>query len=38
MLGGVTVMEEILKVRFEDVPSKHKSEHEGYEYYKRELV
>lgn len=31
-------MEEILKVRFEDVPSKHKSEHEGYEYYKRELV
>lgn len=31
-------MDDILKVRFEDIPSKHKSEHDGYEYYKRELV
>jgi uncharacterized cupin superfamily protein len=31
-------MEEILMARFEDVPSKHISEHDGYEYYKREFV
>lgn len=31
-------MDEILKVRFQDVPLKHKNEHPGYEYYKRELV
>lgn len=31
-------MDEILKVRLEDVPQKHKNEHEGYEYYKHELV
>ncbi len=29
---------EILKIKMEDVPAKHKNEHEGYEYYKRELV
>lgn len=31
-------MDDLLKVRFEDVPSKHKNEHDEYEYYKRELV
>lgn len=31
-------MEDILKVRIRDIPLKHKCEHDGYEYYKRELV
>lgn len=31
-------MDEILKLKFQDIPPKHKNEHEGYEYYKRELV
>lgn len=31
-------MDEILRVKLQDIPSKHKSEHQGYEYYKRELV
>lgn len=31
-------MDELLKVRLEDVPQKHKNEYEGYEYYKRDLV
>lgn len=31
-------MDEVKILRFEDVPQAHKNEHEGYEYYKRELV
>ncbi len=31
-------MDEILKVRLTDIQPKHKNEHAGYEYYKRELV
>lgn len=31
-------MDEILKIRIQDVPIKHKNEHDGYEYFKRELV
>lgn len=31
-------MKGIMKVRLQDIPAKHKCEHEGYEYYKRELV
>lgn len=31
-------MDEILKVRLDDIPLKHKCEHDGYEYYRRELV
>lgn len=31
-------MDEILKLRFEDIPRKYKHEHDGYEYHKRELV
>jgi uncharacterized cupin superfamily protein len=31
-------MDEIRKVKFQEIPQKHKSEHPGYEYYKRELV
>jgi uncharacterized cupin superfamily protein len=31
-------MDDILKVRFEDIPSKHKSEHDEFEYNKKELV
>ncbi|OOM77640.1 cupin domain-containing protein [Clostridium sp. BL-8] len=31
-------MNELLHVKIKDIPSKHKSKHEGYEYYKRELV
>lgn len=31
-------MDEILKVKLQDIPSKHKNEHDKYEYYRRELV
>jgi uncharacterized cupin superfamily protein len=31
-------MDEILKVRLNDVQPQHKNEHDGYEYYKRELI
>lgn len=31
-------MDEILKVRVQEVPLKHKNEHSDYEYFKRELV
>ncbi len=31
-------MDEIIKLRIGDIPCKYKHEHDGYEYYKRELV
>ncbi len=31
-------MQEIKQIKVEDIESKHKSEHEGYEYYKKEVV
>lgn len=31
-------MDEILKIKIQDIPLKHKNEHDGYEYFKRELV
>lgn len=31
-------MDGILKIRMPDISPKHKAEHDGYEYYKRELV
>ncbi len=31
-------MDEILKIKVQDIPLKHRNEHDGYEFYKRELV
>ncbi len=31
-------MDEIIKINIQDMPSVHKNEHDGYEYFKRELV
>lgn len=31
-------MDHIIKVSIQDIPFKHKNEHDGYEYFKRELV
>lgn len=31
-------MDEIIKARTNDIPVKHKSEHDGFEYFKREIV